>query len=93
VSKIAEKLPITVIDAVNGSLFTKDLVDTLVENKFLEPPFLDKYIKGRKISVGQVGCFMSHQKALSLVLHQEESYAVILEDDIEITVEKTATGY
>ena len=85
VSKIAEKLPITIIDAVNGSLFTKDLVDTLVENKFLEPPFLDKYIVGRKISVGQVGCFMSHQKALSLVLHQEESYAVILEDDIEIS--------
>jgi UDPglucose 6-dehydrogenase len=85
VSKIAEKLPITVIDAVNGSLFTKDLVDTLVLNKFIEPPFLDKYIVGRKISVGQVGCFMSHQKALSLVLDQSESYAVILEDDIEIS--------
>ncbi|WP_050928273.1 glycosyltransferase family 25 protein [Aestuariivita boseongensis] len=39
---------------------------------------------GRELSAGEVGCFLSHFKALRRFLETEARYALILEDDIVI---------
>ena len=40
-----------------------------------------RYEMGRSIQPGEVGCFLSHKKALDAFLSSEDDYAVILEDD------------
>ena len=39
---------------------------------------------GRSIQPGEVGCFLSHVKALQKFIASEENFAIILEDDSEI---------
>ena len=36
---------------------------------------------GRSIQKGEVGCFLSHKKALEKFLTTEAKYAVVFEDD------------
>jgi len=40
-----------------------------------------RYEMGRSIQPGEVGCFLSHKKALDAFLSSEDEFAVILEDD------------
>ena len=40
-----------------------------------------RYEMGRSIQPGEVGCFLSHKKALDAFLSSEDDFAVILEDD------------
>ncbi len=85
VAKIRETLPsLTMIEACNGALFTKEFIDKLKMDGFLPSDGIDKHVLGRNISVGQVACFMSHQRTLLTILQQEEPYAVIVEDDVEL---------
>ena len=85
VAKIRETLPsLTMIEACNGALFTKEFIDKLKMDGFLPSDGIDKHVIGRNISVGQVGCFMSHQRVLLAILQQEEPYAVVVEDDVEL---------
>lgn len=39
---------------------------------------------GRKLSAGEVGCLLSHQKIYSIIIEGNISYALILEDDVVI---------
>ncbi len=42
---------------------------------------------GRSIQPGEVGCFMSHVKALQKFIDDAEDYAIILEDDSQVSAD------
>lgn len=44
-------------------------------------------VTGRGFSRGEVGCALSHQKAYRTLLGSDSDYALILEDDIELSVD------
>jgi len=45
-------------------------------------PFRFRFCMGRKATVGEIGCFLSHLKALRQFLASGEPYGAIFEDDI-----------
>jgi GR25 family glycosyltransferase involved in LPS biosynthesis len=63
---------------------TKDTIDALVYSGFLNAQLEDSVVSGRKFSYGQIACFLSHRKALLSVIEQEEEWAIIFEDDVEL---------
>lgn len=38
-----------------------------------------------KLTKGEVGCFLSHIKALDVIAHGQDEFAIVLEDDASIT--------
>lgn len=50
----------------------------------------DQYCRaymGRSIQPGEVGCFMSHVKALQKFIDDSEDYAIVLEDDSQVSTD------
>ena len=89
VRKMREILPdLQVIEAIDGKALEKTDIDAFVEEGFLVPnakyEFKDKYVFNvdRDISIGELGIFLSHRKALERVRDQEAQYGVIFEDDV-----------
>lgn len=52
------------------------------ENKFDTKKFRLRYTK--EVRPGEIGCTLSHQKCYEKLVHSEEKYALILEDDIVV---------
>jgi glycosyl transferase family 25 len=53
-------------------------------HEFSDDKFCRSYM-GRSMQPGEVGCFLSHIKALKEFIHQGDDFAVILEDDANIS--------
>lgn len=66
-------LPFERVTGVNGYRFpsSSNVVDTALFERS----------HGRSVRAGEVGCFLSHLKALARFLQEENQFAVILEDD------------
>ncbi|WP_105169565.1 glycosyltransferase family 25 protein [Pseudoalteromonas sp. T1lg23B] len=48
-------------------------------------PLLNRKLFYRPLSKGEVGCYMSHRKAWRTIVERKLPYAIILEDDFQIT--------
>jgi GR25 family glycosyltransferase involved in LPS biosynthesis len=88
-NKIKKVIPnIVVIEAVDGKYFTKDDIIKMTQDGFLVPNeqgrYLDSYVRGRPLSVGNIGAFVSHRKALEAISKQDKKYGIIIEDDVVI---------
>lgn len=62
------------IDAVNGS----QLSDSTIDSVYQFNRGADYY---KKLSKGEIGCYLSHQKAWQRIVEERLDFAVILEDD------------
>jgi glycosyl transferase family 25 len=65
------------IDFVRISAFDGNILDL----EKLADDTACRYEMGRSIQPGEVGCFLSHKKALDAFLSSKDEFAVILEDD------------
>lgn len=83
-----QKIPdLIVVDAIDGSLLKKEDFEKMTEDGLLvknSQGYMDQYIKDRPMSVGNVGSFLSHTKAIELVSRQDKKYGIVLEDDIHL---------
>jgi GR25 family glycosyltransferase involved in LPS biosynthesis len=78
-----------VIEAINGNKFTKDDIIRLQEQgilskelKRLRYSICSATLRNRPFKLGEVGCFLSHMKALNAVANGTKRGAIILEDDM-----------
>jgi GR25 family glycosyltransferase involved in LPS biosynthesis len=81
-----EQLPdLHLVDAVDGRRLSREELQALTATGFLQPPFVDGcMLTGRKLSLGQLGCFLSHRRVVEQITQQEKPYALVLEDDITL---------
>jgi glycosyl transferase, family 25 len=65
------------IEAIDGKLLNKDAIKKIYSNK--------KSIAeiGRKLSLSEIGCALSHKKVYGKIIDENIEAALILEDDIE----------
>lgn len=82
---IAQGLNCERISAVRGS----DLTQEQIEQAYDKEANKQHYMK--TMSVGEIGCYMSHRAAWQKIVDENLDYAIILEDDAEPT-ESFATG-
>lgn len=76
-----------IVNAIDGNSLTKEDIEDYTEEGLLiknEQGYMDQYIKDRPMSVGNVGSFLSHMKAIGMVANQEKKYGIVLEDDIKL---------
>lgn len=66
------------IDAVNGRLLPKDVVDS-INNQYVQSRYR------RQIGLGEIGCTLSHQNIYQAIVDSSVDYAVIFEDDIQLS--------
>lgn len=66
------------IDAVNGRLLPKDVVDS-INNQDVQSRYR------RQIGLGEIGCTLSHQKIYQAIADSSVDYAIIFEDDIQLS--------
>lgn len=86
VNNIKTVLPsLNVIDAIDAGKFSDGYIQKLKEIDFFVKRN-DQYVdaSGKPYQLGDVGCFLSHKKALEIVEKQDAPYAIIMEDDISI---------
>jgi len=71
---------VSFIDAVVGA----DLSKEEIERVYIESEAIDAI--GRPLSRGEIGCFLSHKKAYINLLSGSEDAALVLEDDVQLSV-------
>lgn len=76
------------ISAVNGKNLSKEKVDSITYPLNHRPT---KVRFTRNLTLGEIGCFLSHRKCWQRLLESKEKWALILEDDILIS--SIATPY
>lgn len=65
-------------------------IETAVIGAELDSDYLTKFefesrrIIGRKLSSGEVGCYLSHLNCLEKFLNTQDEYAIIVEDDVKL---------
>ncbi len=64
------------VSAVNGRALAPKEQNRVVDEKTF------KRLRGRGPSVGEIGCSLSHYRALKAFLSSKQAYALILEDDV-----------
>lgn len=74
-------LPITRISGVDGRQLSAETL------RNIQMPLKDKWEFPRLLSPGEVGCYLSHIKCWELLAKSKESWALIIEDDIQISPE------
>ncbi|WP_443743135.1 glycosyltransferase family 25 protein [Sutterella sp.] len=74
-------LPITRISGVDGRQLSTETL------RNIQMPLKDKWEFPRLLSPGEVGCYLSHIKCWELLAKSKESWALIIEDDIQISPE------
>lgn len=70
------------ISAVDGGKLSEKFVDSIV------PPFSDVLARldfPKKLTKGEIGCFLSHRKCWQTLLESKEEWALVLEDDVYIS--------
>lgn len=81
ITPLAKELnwPTRRIQAVDANSLTQETIDAVLdEERFYQ-------YRGRMPKTGEIGCALSHQKALSAFLETDLEYALILEDDVEFS--------
>lgn len=63
------------ISAIRGNLLDQVTIDTNYDAQANKKHYL------RTMSVGEIGCYMSHRKAWQKIIDENLDYAIILEDD------------
>ncbi len=71
-------LSVEFVEAVDGRIMSSQER----ENKFDTEKFRLRYTK--EVRPGEIGCTLSHQMCYEKLMHSEEKYALILEDDIVV---------
>lgn len=74
-------VPFERISAVDGKALSEE------EIKQITLPHNQRKIWSRNLSRGEIGCFLSHRKCWKALLESQENWAIILEDDCEISPE------
>ncbi len=72
------KLPYTRICAVDGSKLSQTLLNSNYN------PALNRKIYRRPLSLGEIGCYMSHKKCWQHIVNNNLKTCLILEDDAEL---------
>jgi glycosyl transferase family 25 len=72
IKKILGNLNYEFVNAVNGKDLDSKYVNDIKKNTL------------RNLSVGEIGCFLSHKKVYKKILDSSEDYCLILEDDIQL---------
>ncbi|XP_066581684.1 glycosyltransferase 25 family member [Prorops nasuta] len=72
-------LSVETFAAVDGSVLSKKSLDSM-SIKFV-PEYMDPYHK-RPMTMGEIGCFLSHYEIWKKVLHNNYSRIMVLEDDV-----------
>lgn len=73
-------LEVTPFAAVDGKLLTEEKLKEL--NIQLLPDFIDPYNK-RVMTLGEIGCFLSHYKIWERMVDEGLEEVLVLEDDIK----------
>lgn len=68
-------IPFTFIDAVVGKMLDKTSIEQIDLSKVINR-------KKRNISLGEIGCSLSHVKVYSKIINNNIPYSLILEDDV-----------
>lgn len=71
-------IPYTRIDAVVGRELTEAEINACYD------PILNKQLHHRNLTVGEIGCYLSHRKVFTMMVEQGIEKSLILEDDIVI---------
>ncbi len=71
-------LDVEFVKAIDGRLLTEGERESLFDYS------KSKTVYGRILNAGEVGCALSHRKAYEEILKGDETYALVLEDDISI---------
>merc|ERR1712227_220574 len=69
----------TVVPAVDGRQMNQDYVE---ENKIKMLPEFSEPYHGRPLTMGEIGCFMSHYNIWKLIVESDLEKVLIFEDDI-----------
>lgn len=69
--------------------FNVQFVDAVVPSEYPDNYAAKKRLRhyGRPMTLGEVGCYLSHRKIWQLFLNSDREYAVVLEDDMELTAD------
>lgn len=67
------------LDAVNGQSLPKDVVESINNNKDVQSRYR------RQIGLGEIGCTLSHQRIYQSITESSVDYAIIFEDDIQLS--------
>ncbi|MCY0149676.1 glycosyltransferase family 25 protein [Hoeflea sp. G2-23] len=89
VERILAACPVAaeVMDAVDGRALTAAERDAVYSRQSLHAP---RY--PFDLTVGEIGCFLSHRRAWQTIVDRELSAGLIIEDDVEIDVESFGPG-
>jgi len=89
VKQITKMIPETkIVKAINAYKFTKkDILalqksGKLPENERLVDNYVMALARGRKLKIGELGCFLSHLKVIKLIANGTAPGGVVFEDDI-----------
>ncbi|MBC7282749.1 glycosyltransferase family 25 protein [Hoeflea sp.] len=75
-------LPASVIDAVDGRALSAGEIDAVLSHGSLHAPHYPF-----EMTVGEIGCFLSHRKAWQMIADQGLRAGLVIEDDVEIDTE------
>ena len=67
------------IEAVNGQKIAGEELERVYD------PRISQHYLGRGLVPGEIGCYMSHVKAYEIISTRDIPYALILEDDVEVS--------
>jgi GR25 family glycosyltransferase involved in LPS biosynthesis len=82
VSRLAElKIDATIMDAIDAKDLPAAQLDRTIKNTFV------KWRDGEKFKPGEIGCLMSHIKAIKLAKENKWENVIILEDDVILSDE------
>lgn len=89
VERIVEACPVPaiVLDAVDGRALSAGEIDAVYSRQSLHAPHYPF-----EMTVGEVGCFLSHRKAWQAIVDSGQDAGLILEDDVEIEPELFASA-
>lgn len=74
-------LPVTRVSGVDGyKLSTETQLN-------LQPPLKEKWEFPRRLLPGEIGCYLSHIKCWKTLIESDESWALVIEDDVQISTE------
>ncbi|OCW58350.1 glycosyltransferase family 25 protein [Hoeflea olei] len=86
--RAASPVPAEVIDAVDGRALPKAEIDAVLSRQSLfDPPY------PFELSMGEIGCFLSHRKVWREIVERGLAAGLVLEDDVEIDREAFARAF
>lgn len=72
--------------AINGKNISFDILNKLVDKDSIEPIYKNKRTNHDQLSIGAVGCYLSHVKLWNKIENDKYDYAIIFEDDTNPTI-------